>query len=128
MIYKSFPYNAPQDLTYGEVGEQHYIVSNREGGLGKDDIFLLEEFYINKIQVHLTLLEENLKEKDQDIEDFVPASNTLLTYEINNTSVFNDSVKHGPYISDVTRNSTYTFKVGKEKVFLPLGSKGIRTG
>ncbi len=110
-------YNAPQDLSYGEVGEQHYIVSNREGGLGKDDVFLLEEFYINKIQVHLTLLEENLKEQDQDIEDFVPASNTQLTYEINNSLTFNDSIKHGPYISDVTRNSTYTFKVSKEGFF-----------
>ena len=110
-------YNASQDLIYGEVGEQHYIVSNREGSLGKDDIFLFEEFYINRIQVHLTLLEETVKERDQDIEDFIPASNTLLSFNINNNSVFNDSVRHGPYISDVTRNSTYTFKVSKEGFF-----------
>ena len=110
-------YNAPQNLTYGEVGEQHYIVSNRDGSLGKDDIFLFEEFYINQIQVHLTLLEETIKQEEQDIEDFIPSSNTILTYKINNTSVFNDSVKHGPYISDITRNSTYTFKVSKEGFF-----------
>lgn len=110
-------YNASQELAYGELGEQHYIVSNREGGLGKDDIFLYEQYYINQIQIHLTILEGTEKENGQDIEDFIPASNTLLTYEVNNTSVFNDSIKHGPYISDITRNSTYTFKVSKEGFF-----------
>ncbi|MGB1119323.1 MAG: OmpA family protein [Chitinophagales bacterium] len=110
-------YNTPQEISYGEVGEQHYIVSNRKGSIGKDDIFLFEQFYINQIQVHLTILEETEGEGIQDIEDYIPASNILLSYEVNNSSLFNDSIKHGPYISDVSRNSTYTFKVSKDGFF-----------
>ena len=110
-------YTGQQDISYGDLGEQHYIVSNREGGLGKDDIFLYERYYINRIQLHLTILEETEREKNQDIEDYVPSMNTLLEYSTNNRIIYHDSLAHDPFITNIQRNSPYTFKVSKEGFF-----------
>lgn len=103
-----YPFNSPQDdfgFSLNEKGGIVYLSSNREGGLGSDDIYTIDQKMILAFKLEGRVLD---KESGQ------PIAGALVTLaKVNGGILKTESDENGTYRFDLTKESEYNVSAEK---------------
>ncbi|SDD06125.1 OmpA family protein [Pedobacter soli] len=115
-----YPFNSPQDdfgFSLNEKGGIVYLSSNREGGLGSDDIYTIDQKMILAFKLEGRVLD---KESGQ------PIAGALVTLaKVNGGSLKTESDENGTYRFDLAKESEYN--VSAEKTGYRVDAENLAT-